>query len=79
MEKSIGLFFLHCLSHRSGLPRFAATEGALSFLLIEKKQKIKAWILSCKKLLKSLLRQYLGSYPCFVHSSRLILPWIVGL
>jgi hypothetical protein len=38
---------------RAVLPRLAAAEGALSFLLIEKKQKIKACILSCKNLRKS--------------------------
>ncbi|MDQ0968060.1 hypothetical protein QFZ20_003463 [Flavobacterium sp. W4I14] len=35
---------------------------ALSFLLIKKKQKIKACILSCKKLQKSQLRQSIGSF-----------------
>jgi hypothetical protein len=32
------------LSPCSGLPRFAATEGALSLSLMIKKQTIKAWI-----------------------------------
>lgn len=63
----------------SGLPRLTAAEGALSFLLIEKKQKIKACILSCKNLRKSLSRQYLGSCPGLFHCTRLILPWVVRL
>jgi hypothetical protein len=38
-DRRIGVIF----TLRAVLPRLIAAEGALSFLLIEKKQKIKAW------------------------------------
>jgi hypothetical protein len=38
-DRRIGVLFAPC----AVLPRLIAAEGALSFLLIEKKQKIKAW------------------------------------
>jgi hypothetical protein len=55
---------------RAVLPRLIAAEGALSFLLIEKKQKIKACSFSCKNLRKSRSWQHRGSYPCLSPCSR---------